>query len=126
MKEKHTKKISKLGTAAAAAGGFTTVLDMPNNEPVTMSAETLRDRMWVASRKVLVNVGFYSEFPKKLSETKDIVAEGAIGFKLFMGCQIGGLNIDDDEDLQNGFKEVAKLDVPLAVHAEDKALVNSK
>ncbi len=76
-------------------------------------------------RKILVNVGFYSEFPKKLSETKDIVAEGAIGFKLFMGCQIGGLNIDDDEDLQDGFKEVAKLELPLAVHAEDKALLTA-
>ena len=54
------------GTAAAAAGGFTTVLDMPNNEPVTMSVETLRNRMEIAERKVLVNVGFFSEFPKKL------------------------------------------------------------
>ena len=122
---KAYKEDFQTGTAAAAAGGFTTVLDMPNNEPVTMSAETLKNRMWAASRKVLVNVGFFSEFPKKLSETKDIIEEGAIAFKLFMGCQIGGLNIDDDEDLQNGFKEVAKLDVPLAVHAEDKALVTA-
>lgn len=122
---KAYKEDFQSGTAAAAAGGFTTVLDMPNNEPVTMSAETLRNRMWAASRKVLVNVGFYSEFPKKLSEIKDIVCEGAIGFKLFMGCQIGGLNIDDDEDLQKGFKEVAKLDLPVAVHAEDKALLTA-
>ena len=51
------------GTAAAAAGGFTTVLDMPNNDPVTMSAETLRHRMTIAEGRILVNVGFYSEFP---------------------------------------------------------------
>ena len=56
------------GTAAAAAGGMTTVLDMPNNNPVTMSVETLRNRMGLAERKVLVNVGFYSEFPKDKSE----------------------------------------------------------
>ena len=49
------------GTAAAATGGITTVLDMPNNAPVTMSAETLKNRMHIAERKVLVNVGFYSE-----------------------------------------------------------------
>ena len=55
--------------------------------------------MAIAERKVLVNVGFYSEFPKKLADAKDIVSEGAVGFKLFMGCQIGGLNIDDDQDL---------------------------
>jgi dihydroorotase (multifunctional complex type) len=109
------------GTAAAAAGGFTTALDMPNNDPVTMSAETLRSRMIVAQRKILVNVGFYSEFPKKLPEIPEIVVEGAIGFKLFLGCQVGGLNIDNDQALHEAFKEAAKLNVPVAVHAEDKA-----
>ncbi len=111
------------GTAAAAAGGFTTVLDMPNNDPVTMSAGTLRNRMRIAQRKILVNVGLYSEFPKKLAETSDIVAEGVVGFKLFMGTQIGGLNIGDDQALQEAFKEVAKLKVPVAVHAEDRVLL---
>jgi dihydroorotase (multifunctional complex type) len=109
------------GTSAAAAGGFTTVLDMPNNDPVTMSVASLRNRMGVARRKIRVNVGFYSEFPKKLTELQAIVAEGAVGFKLFMGSQIGGLNIDDDQALQEAFKEVAKLNVPVAVHAEDRA-----
>jgi dihydroorotase-like cyclic amidohydrolase len=66
------------GTAAAAAGGFTTVLDMPNNDPVTMSVQTLQNRLRVAQRKILVNVGFYSEFPKKLPAIADIVAEGAV------------------------------------------------
>ena len=111
------------GTAAAAAGGFTTVLDMPNNEPVTMNVDALRNRMALAQRRILVNVGFYSEFPKKLAEVQDIVSEGAVGFKLFMGSQIGGLNIDDDEELQDAFKEVAPLGVPVAIHAEDKALL---
>jgi dihydroorotase (multifunctional complex type) len=120
---KAYKEDFQTGTAAGAAGGFTTVLDMPNNEPVTMSLETLRNRMAIAERKVLVNVGFYSEFPKKLAEAKDIISEGAVGFKLFMGCQIGGLNIDDDQALHDGFKEVAEVNVPLAVHAEDKALL---
>jgi dihydroorotase (multifunctional complex type) len=113
------------GTAAAAAGGFTTVLDMPNNEPVTMSVQSLQNRMKVAERKLLVNVGFYSEFPTKLPEITDIVAEGAVGFKLFMGCQIGGLNVDDDQALQDGFKLVAKLGVPIAVHAEDRAMLTA-
>jgi dihydroorotase (multifunctional complex type) len=114
------------GTAAAAAGGFTTVLDMPNNDPVTMSVGTFRNRIGIAYRRTLVNVGFYSEFPKKLSDIADIAAEGARGFKLFMGCQVGGLDIDDDEAIRDAFKEVAKADVPVAVHAEDKALLTTK
>jgi dihydroorotase len=107
------------GTSAAVAGGFTTVLDMPNNDPVTMSAKTLWNRMEIAQSKIVANIGFYSEFPTKLTETKEIVAEGAVGFKLFMGSQIGGLNVDDDQALQDAFKAVAELKVPLAVHAED-------
>ena len=107
------------GTSAAAAGGFTTVLDMPNNDPVTMSAETLRNRMLIADRKVLVNVGFYSEFPNKLEKIKDVVTEGALGFKLFMANQVGGLNINDDHALHEAFAQVGKEKVPVAVHAED-------
>jgi dihydroorotase len=111
------------GTAAAAAGGMTTVLDMPNNDPVTMSIETLKNRMLIAERRVLVNVGFYSEFPNDLDVVSGIVAQGAVGFKLFMAHQVGGLNIDDDEALQEAFTKVGELGVPVAVHAEDKALL---
>jgi dihydroorotase len=113
------------GTAAAAAGGMTTVLDMPNNDPVTMSTETLKNRMRIAERRVLVNVGFYSEFPNNLGGVAGIVAQGAVGFKLFMARQVGGLNIDDDKALQEAFTNVGELDVPVAVHAEDKALLMS-
>jgi len=108
------------GTAAAAAGGITTILDMPNNKPVTMSVEALRNRMKIAERKILVNVGFCSEFPKNMKETEEIIREGAVAFKLFMAEQIGGLNIDDDHALLEAFKIVSKLKVPVAVHAEDK------
>ncbi len=111
------------GTAAAAAGGFTTVLDMPNNDPVTMSVKTLGNRMELAFRRILVNVGFYSEFPKTLLEIKDIASQGAVGFKLFMGHQTGGLNVDDDAAIKEAFKAVADLKLPLAVHAEDRAMI---
>lgn len=121
--EKAYKETFFTGTAAAAAGGVTTVLDMPNNTPVTMSAQTLRNRMQIAKRSVLVNVGFYSEFPTNLDGIKNIAAEGAVGFKLFMAEQVGGLNIDEDEALKEAFKKTAELNVPVAVHAEDHMLL---
>jgi len=111
------------GTAAAAAGGITTVLDMPNNDPVTMSAETLRNRMEKAKKKILVNVGFYSEFPRNMKEIEEIVEEGAVAFKLFMAEQVGGLNIDDDSALLEAFEILSRLKVPVAVHAEDKSML---
>ena len=123
--EKAYKEDFYTGTAAAAAGGVTAVLDMPNNAPVTMSAKALKNRVQTAKGKALVNVGFYSEFPNNLDEAANIVAEGAVAFKLFMGCQIGGLNIDDDQALQGAFRKVGELNVPVAVHAEDKAMLTA-
>jgi dihydroorotase len=111
------------GTCAAAAGGFTTVLDMPNNDPVTNSPQTLLNRMETAQRRTLVNVGFYSEFPKEPSQITEIAAERNFGFKLFMGAQVGGLNLDDDAAIAEAFGQVGKLGLPVAVHAEDKALI---
>jgi len=111
------------GTAAAAVGGMTTVLDMPNNDPITMNVETLRNRMRIAENKILVNVGFFSEFPEDTEEIKKIVHEGAIAFKLFMAEQVGGLNIDDDSALLKGFKIVSSMKTLVAAHAEDRATI---
>jgi dihydroorotase len=122
---KAYKETFSTGTAAAAAGGVTTVLDMPNNSPVTMSGEALRNRMEIAGRCVLVNVGFYSEFPANPEEIKEIVGQGAVGFKLFMAEQVGGLNIDDDQAIQDALAQTGELGVPVAVHAEDHTLLKS-
>jgi dihydroorotase (multifunctional complex type) len=108
------------GTASAAAGGVTTVLDMPNNSPVTMGVETLRNRIGIAESKVLVNVGFYSEFPRDNSEIQGIVREGAVGFKLYMAEQVGGLDIHSDQAITDAFKVVGSLRILTATHAEDE------
>ena len=124
--EKSYKETFLTGTAAAAAGGVTTVLDMPNNSPVTMSKETLRNRIQIARTRALTNVGFYSELPSNTNEIETIVSEGAIGFKLFMAEQVGGQNIDDDESLLKVFKQAGELDIPIAVHAEDHKLLKER
>jgi len=109
------------GTCAAAAGGVTTVVDMPNNRPLTMSATALQERMQLAESRVFVNVAFNSAFPTSPNEIRRIVDAGAVGFKLYLLQQIGGVNIDDDEALLNAFKATSKTRVPISVHAEDKA-----
>jgi len=111
------------GTAAAAAGGFTTLLDMPNNVPVTMDAETLKGRMETAKEKILVNVGFYSEFPNRVDGIDAIIEAGAIAFKLYLNEQVGGLNTDDDKLLEEAFRAV-RARLPIAVHAEDKNMLD--
>ncbi|MFQ6087058.1 MAG: dihydroorotase family protein [Candidatus Bathyarchaeia archaeon] len=114
------------GTAAAAAGGFSLVIDMPNNKPVTMNVQYLRERMKLAEKRVLVNVAFYSAFPETIKEIVSVVKEGAVAFKLFLLERIGGLNIDDDTAVLRALNEVKKADVPVAVHAEDKETFENK
>ncbi len=111
------------GTAAAAAGGVTSVIDMPNNKPVTMSPESLRERMEIAEKRAIVNVAFYSAFPSDLSEINSIVEEGAVAFKLFLSQKIGGLDIEDDKTLLKAFDKVSETKVPVAVHAEDREII---
>lgn len=113
------------GTAAAAAGGITLCADMPNNEPVTMDSKALRERMQAASGRALTNVAFYSAFPTSSREVFRIVDEGAVGFKLFMTKQIGGVDIDSNDALEKALQQTQKSRVPVAVHAEDKTLLES-
>jgi len=99
------------------------VLDMPNNLPITMSTHTLRNRIQLAAKRIFVNVGFYSEFPTALAEIENIAKAGAVGFKLFLAEQTGGVNIDDNEALKEAFTATAKLDMPVAIHAEDRQML---
>jgi len=114
------------GTAAAAAGGVTSVVDMPNNKPVTMGYSSLKERMKLAEKQVLVNVAFNSVFPSRVEEVAEVVEAGAVGFKVYMSSRIGGLDIDDDELLVAAFREAAAKGVPVAVHAEDRKIIEER
>jgi dihydroorotase len=114
------------GTAAAAAGGVTSVIDMPNNKPVTLDSFSLKERMKLAEKRVLVNVAFNSAFPKTVEEISEVVKAGAVGFKVFLSNRIGGIDVDDDELLFAAFKEAKENGVPVAVHAEDKKIIEER
>jgi len=114
------------GTAAAAAGGVTLVIDMPNNKPVTMNSFSIKERIKIAKKQVLVNVAFNSAFPKNLEEIAEIVKEGVVGFKVYLANGVGGIDVDDDESLFAAFREAAAKGVPVAVHAEDQKIIDQR
>ncbi len=114
------------GTAAAAAGGVTLVIDMPNNKPVTMDSLSLKERMKLAEKRVLVNVAFSSAFPKKLEEITEVVKAGAVGFKVYLSNRIGGIDVDNDDLLFAAFREAREKGVPVAVHAEDRKILEEQ
>ncbi len=119
------KETFETGTKAAAMGGITTVLDMPNNSPITNSTETLNERMKLARNKIYVNVGFYSALPTRIEKIENIIKAGAIGFKLNLCRPIGDFNVDDDDLIIEALKILKKHDFPISIHAEDKQTVNN-
>lgn len=113
------------GTYAALASGFTTILDMPNTVPPTDSYIRLKEKMEVAKRKIVTNVGFYSGFPKKKEEIRNIVRLGAVGFKVYLNSPSQRINVDNDEDLLDVFMKVKEMDRLVAVHAENKSIIEN-
>lgn len=111
------------GTSAAAAGGFTTLLDMPNTPPITDSAERLREKKDVASRLAVVNVGFYAALPRSIDEMDSLVEEGAVAFKVHLLKKWTELNIDDFGVLMQAVSKAGSLGRPVTFHAEDRATI---
>lgn len=100
------------GSMAAAAGGITTVLDMPNTIPPLTSVELLDEKRTLA-KKSIVNYGFhFGAAPDNLEEIKH--AKNIASVKVFMNQSTGKLMIDDDVVLDGIFAN-SRL---VAVHAE--------
>jgi len=112
------------GTRAAAAGGVTTVVDMPNTVPATVTVEAFNQKKGIAERKSLVDFAFIGgagEVP-----TEDIVAvseAGATAFKSFLIARFKELAASDYTLLRH-MNTLSELDKPLLVHAENGNLVD--
>jgi len=107
------------GTAAAAAGGFTSVIDMPNSLPPTDSAERLRERAERASGKILVNVGFHAAAIDDQDAASAMKSAGAFSMKLYLPSPIAPLDIDDDKVVVQVLNAAKQASLLLTVHAED-------
>ena len=106
---------------AAAAGGVTTFLDMPNNTPQTTTIEALRDKLELAYNKSHVNFGFYiGATNSNLPEIMHINPRKVCGIKLFMGASTGNMLVDNPDSLRDIF-ECAKM--PIVAHCEDTAAI---
>jgi len=113
-------------TRAAAAGGVTTIIDMPlNSIPATTTAEALEAKRAVA--KVAVDTGFWGgAVPENLGSLKPLHDAGVFGFKAFLAPsgvdEFGHLDADQ---LGAALDEVAELGSLLIVHAEDPGVLNA-
>lgn len=112
------------GSKAALAGGVTTVLDMPNNKPSIVDADSLARKRAIVERDAMVNYGFFvganGENIKEVSEVRNVA-----GVKLFMGSSTGKLLVDKKSDIEGYLREMGKIRRIVAVHAENEDCINN-
>jgi allantoinase len=108
-------------TRAAAAGGITTLVDMPlNSSPVTTTAAALAAKVRAAAGQLRVDCAFHAGVvPGHDRDVRALIAAGVVGFKAFL-CHSG---IDEfpnatEADLRAVMPELARAGLPLLVHAE--------
>ncbi len=109
-------------TRAAAAGGITTLLDMPlNSLPPTTTVENLRVKQDVARAKAHVDVGFWGgALPDNVKDLRPLHDAGVFGFKCFLSPSgVEEFPELDQERLATSLAEVAGFDGLMIVHAED-------
>ncbi|MBI1969316.1 amidohydrolase family protein [Candidatus Woesearchaeota archaeon] len=104
-------------TQAAAAGGVTTILDMPNTKPPTLTLTDLKEKRELAKRKCMVNYGFYFG-SSKLNMLEIQKAENIAAVKIYMDQTTGGLIINDRDVLEDIFSKALYI----AVHAEEDSM----
>ena len=118
------KEDFRTGSEAAAHGGFTTVIDMPNTLPKTNTYDALKEKMDIASKKSVVN--FYLQAGhNSLEEMTKMMELNPISFKVFM-------DLETDESLEEIFKNLGKLkdntsyNGLVATHCEKRSIVSEK
>src|SRR6204780_3893614 len=113
------------GSRAAALGGVTAVFEMPNTDPLTVSAPALEDKLARARGRMHCDFAFW------VGGTHDNVADipelerlpGAAGIKVFMGSSTGRLLVADDEGVRAILKQTRRR---AAFHSEDEARLNER
>lgn len=108
---------------AAAAGGVTSYMDMPNTNPQTTTLEALENKFQDAATKSIVNYSFY--FGATNNNADDLAKldkKHVCGVKLFMGSSTGNMLVDRMETLKNIFVNAGML---IATHCEDQNIISA-
>ena len=114
----------RTGTAAAAAGGVTTVFEMPNTNPPTGTVAALKDKLDRAGRQAHVDFGIYGLLDEdNVDELDALIDNGAAAFKCFMGNTFGDLPAPSDGAMLEGFEVLARRGVRCTVHAENASIM---
>jgi dihydroorotase len=119
------KEDLETGSLSAVMGGVTAVFEMPNTEPLTVSAEALADKVKRGHHRMHCDFAFF--LGATAGNTKDLAAlerlPGCAGIKVFMGSSTGSLLIADDAGLRAVLKTIRRR---AAFHAEDEPRLTAR
>ncbi len=112
------------GTRAAAAGGVTTVFEMPNTDPATATPDLVAAKIAHAQPQAHVDFGVYG----LLSEAtvpllREMRAAGAVAFKLYMGSDNPRTPCPNDGAILDAFETLAAMGLRTTVHAENTPIL---
>ena len=113
-------------TRAAAAGGVTTLVEMPlNSIPATVAVDALRAKVAASTGKCAVDVGFWGGVvPGNEHELRGLWEAGVLGFKCFLAPSgVDEFGHVGEAELRRAMPLLAELGAPLLVHAEDPAVL---
>src|SRR5262245_15448641 len=113
------------GSLSAVMGGVTAVFEMPNTDPLTVSAEALADKVKRGHHRMLYDFAFF--VGATADNTKDLVElerlPGCAGIKVFMGSSTGSLLVADDAGLRAVLQRIRRR---ASFHAEDEPRLNER
>jgi len=115
------KETFETGTQAAAVGGFTTVIDMPNTRPPTITGGSLAAKMSSAQGRLYSNVAFQGNLTDDPDELNQMIELGAIAFKLYLNKTLETFDSSDDVKLTSALRNAKESNALVTVHAESGA-----
>lgn len=108
------------GSSAAVAGGFTTILDMPNNKIPITSIDSLHEKQKIANEKIICDVGFYfGSLGQNLEDFKKIQSQ-VFGLKIYLNQTTGNYIVD-----KKVFEKACEFwpkQKPILLHAESDVI----
>jgi dihydroorotase (multifunctional complex type) len=120
-------------SAASAAGGVTTILEMPISNPACSTPQILKDRRMLGEQQCVTDFGLYGA-PGTLNEADvhGMAEEGAIAFKLFLQRapvgrenEFAGICLTEESDLKRALELVRKTGLALVAHCENDRLLEA-
>lgn len=125
--EEFTKEGFTTGSHGAAAGGITTVIEMPQADPTTVNGDHVQAKRLRVAKTSIVDMalwgGIIGEPRQNEGDIREMASMGVAGFKSFMASSSPSFPAVDVDKLYWAMKLVAETGVPYAVHAEDDVML---